>query len=109
MLKKIMVLLALIFILAIMLHGCGGDTSAESGPPRFDSSSKAAIHSSVQKVRDSLSPHDAMVLREDFELLARYFNSPKNQLSFTLDEWINGKTAAETHLLALRVRAGGFR
>lgn len=109
MLKKTLALLALTFILAIILRGCGGDSSAESGPPRFDSSCKAAIDASVQKVRDSLSPHDAMVLREDFQLLARYFKSSKNSLGSTLDEWINGKTAEETHLLALRVRAGGFR
>lgn len=109
MLKKTFVLLALTLMLILMLRGFGGNSLAESGPPRFDSSSKAAIDTSVQKVRDSLSPHDAIVLREDFQLLARYFTSPKNQLGSTLDEWINGKTAEETHLLALRVRAGGFR
>ena len=109
MLKKTLALLALTFTLAIMLRGCGGDSSAESGPPRFDSSRKAAIDTSVQKVRDSLSSRDVLILREDFELLARFFKSQDNPLGSTLDEWIDGKTAEETHLLALRVRAGGFR
>lgn len=109
MLKKTLVLLALTIALIYIVHGCGGNDVDQSGPPRFDSTSKAAINASVQKVRNSLSSEDDIALREDFELLTRYFSSPKNQLGSTLDEWINGKTAKETHLLALRVRAAGFR
>lgn len=81
----------------------------DPGPARFDTSSPAATKRSIDLVADQLG---GKVIRMDqyFQLLTRYFASPKNpDKSMNLDKFINGKTAEEVETFALIVMASGFR